>query len=174
MKAIEIRQWVHANICVRDMEKTIPFYEMLGFEKFADQIFGEGAGVWSGLGLDDKRRFRAVFMKIPGDRPVPFLDIIQFLDTPTSGRAYPALDNVGIGRLAFQVDDIHAAVAHLEANGVELVGPIAQYEIAPGVRPQGVEAQFVCFKDPDGTIIEYIQFAGDAQDVVNSAANVKG
>ncbi len=171
MKPIVIRQWVHANICVRDMEKTIPFYEMLGFEKFDDQIFAEGAGVWAGLGLDTNRRFRAVFMKIPGDQPVPFLDIIQFLDKPTAGSAYPALDNVGVGRLAFQIDNLEEAVAQLEANGVQLVGPISSYEVAPGVRPHGVDARFVCFKDPDGTIIEYVQFAGDAGDILSSAAN---
>jgi catechol 2,3-dioxygenase-like lactoylglutathione lyase family enzyme len=167
MKAITIRQWVHANICVRDMERSVPFYEMLGFEKFDDQIFGEGAGVWSGLGLKNNRRFRAVFMKIPGDRPVPFLDIIEFLDPPTAGKAYPTLDNVGIGRLAFEVEDIRAAAEHLAANGVEFVGPISPYESGPGIRPHGIEAQFLCFKDPDGTIIEYAQFAGDALDVLN-------
>ena len=45
MKSVQIRQMVHANINVRDMEKTVPFYEMLGFEKFADQIFGDLAGL---------------------------------------------------------------------------------------------------------------------------------
>ena len=166
MSAIRIEQMVHANICVRDMEKSVPFYEMLGFEKFADQIFGEGARTWRGLGLDDGRRFRAVFMKIPGERPVPFLDIIQFLDPPTAGEPYPTLHNVGIARLCFEVKDIEAAAAHLAANGVELVGPVTPYETAYGVRPQGVEAKFLCFKDPDGTILEYAQFAGDALDVV--------
>ena len=34
MTKIRIREWVHANICVRDLARTIPFYEMLGFEKF--------------------------------------------------------------------------------------------------------------------------------------------
>jgi catechol 2,3-dioxygenase-like lactoylglutathione lyase family enzyme len=166
MKAISISQMVHANICVRDMDKSVPFYEMLGFEKFADQIFGEGARTWHGLGLDGGRRFRAVFMKIPGDRPVPFLDIIQFLDPPTAGEPYPTLHNVGIGRLCFEVKDIRAAAEHLQANGVELVGPVTPYETAFGVRPQGVEAEFLCFKDPDGTILEYAQFAGDASDVL--------
>lgn len=163
----KIRQWVHANICVRDLDRSIPFYEMLGFEKFADQIFGEGAAVWRGLAVDG-RRFRAVFMKIPGDHPVPFLDIIQFLDPPTAGTAYPTLHNVGIGRLCFEVSDIDAAAEHLKANGVQLVGPVSPYEVAPGVRPEGVEARFLCFKDPDGTIMEYVQFAGDAHDVVNA------
>ena len=168
MKAIEIRQMVHANICVRDMDKTVPFYEMLGFEKFADQIFEPGAGVWAGLGLDNERRFRAVFMKIPGDKPVPFLDIIEFLDRPTTGEAYKTLDNVGIARLCFEVADIESVAAHLAAQGVSFVGPVSPYETAPGVRPSGVDAKFLCVRDPDGTVIEYAQFAHDALDVLRS------
>ena len=165
---VQIRQMVHANICVRDMERTIPFYEMLGFEKFADQIFGPGAGVWKGLGLDSDRRFRAVFMKIPGDKPVPFLDIIQFLDRPTAGAPYKALDNVGICRLCFEVADIDSVAKHLASKGVEFVGPVSPYEIAPGVPPSGVEAKFLCVRDPDGTVIEYAQFAQDALDVIRA------
>jgi catechol 2,3-dioxygenase-like lactoylglutathione lyase family enzyme len=166
MPAIEIRQMVHANICVRDMDRTVPFYEMLGFEKFADQIFEEGAGVWRGLGLESNRRFRAVFMKIPGDKPVPFLDIIQFLDQPTAGEAYKTLDNVGIVRLCFEVADIESVARHLAERGVEFVGPVSPYETAPGVKPSGVEAKFLCVRDPDGTVIEYAQFAQDALDVL--------
>lgn len=168
MTSIQIRQMVHANICVRDMEKTIPFYEMLGFEKFEDQIFGSGAGVWRGLGLDPDREFRAVFMKIPGDNPVPFLDIIQFLDPPTTGEAYATLDNVGIARLCFEVGAIESVAAHLEKNGVEFVGPVSPYETAPGVAPSGVEAKFLCVRDPDGIVIEYAQFAQDALDVIRA------
>ncbi len=159
---------VHANICVRDMEKTIPFYEMLGFEVFADQVFEPGAGVWRGLGLEEDRRFRAVFMKIPGDNPVPFLDIIQFLDRPTKGEAYRTLDNVGIARLCFEVADIESVAAYLEKNGVRFVGPVSPYETAPGVAPSGVEAKFLCVRDPDGTVIEYAQFAHDALDVIRT------
>ncbi|MGD9603453.1 MAG: VOC family protein [Gammaproteobacteria bacterium] len=168
MNQIRIRQMVHANICVRDMERSLPFYEMLGFEKFADQVFEPGAGVWRGLGLESNRRFRAVFMKIPGDHPVPFLDIIQFLDRPTTGEAYRTLDNVGIARLCFEVADIDAVARFLAERGVEFVGPVAPYETAPGVKPSGVEARFLCIRDPDGTVIEYAQFAQDALDVLRT------
>lgn len=170
MKSIQIRQMVHANICVRDMEKSIPFYEMLGFEKFADQRFGPGAGVWRGLGLETNRKFRAVFMKIPGDKPVPFLDLIHFLDPPTAGEAYKTLDNVGIARLCFEVEDIESVAAHLKEKGVEFVGPISPYETAPGMAPSGVEAKFLCVRDPDGTVIEYVQFAQDALDVIRASS----
>lgn len=168
MTAIRIRQMVHANICVRDMDITVPFYEMLGFEKFADQVFGPGAGVWRGLGLDTNRSFRAVFMKIPGEHPVPFLDIIQFLDRPTVGEAYRTLDNVGIVRLCFEVADLDEVAATLSARGVEFVGPVSPYETAPGVAPSGVEARFLCVRDPDGTVIEYAQFAQNALDVIRA------
>jgi catechol 2,3-dioxygenase-like lactoylglutathione lyase family enzyme len=151
------------------MERTVPFYEMLGFEKFADQLFEEGAGVWKGLGLESNRRFRAVFMKTAGDNnPVPFLDIIQFLDRPTAGEAYKTLDNVGIARLCFEVSDVESVAEHLAANGVEFVGPVSPYETAKGVRASGVDAKFLCVRDPDGTVIEYAQFAHDARDVLGS------
>ncbi|MCC7121991.1 MAG: VOC family protein [Gammaproteobacteria bacterium] len=168
MKSVSIRQMVHANICVRDMDRTIPFYETLGFEKFADQIFEPGAGVWRGLGLDTNRRFRAVFMKMP-DLPVPFLDLIQFLDRPTVGEPYPTLDHAGIARLCFEVADLDAVASFLAARGVSFVGPVSPYETAPGVRPSGVEARFLCVRDPDGTVIEYAQFAHDALDVINAS-----
>lgn len=158
MTKIVVKEWVHANICVRDMDRSIPFYEMLGFEKFEENIFEESAEVWRGLGLEGGRRFRAVFMKIPGDRPRPFLDIIQFLDPPTVGDAYPSLHNVGIGRLCFEVDDLEAVAKTLRSNGVAFVGPIARYETSRGSAPHGIDCQFLCFKDPDGTILEYIQF----------------
>src|SRR5260370_39434628 len=57
MNRIRIREWVHANICVRNLARTVPFYEMLGFEKFDDNFFEQGSGGWEGLGIPDGRRF---------------------------------------------------------------------------------------------------------------------
>ena len=107
-------------------------------------------------------------MKIPDDNPVPFLDIIQFLDRPTAGEAYKTLDNVGIARLCFEVADIESVAKHLAANGVEFVGPVSPYETSKGIRPSGVEAKFLCIRDPDGAVIAYAQFAHDALDVLSS------
>lgn len=158
MSTIRIREWLHANICVRDLERSIAFYERLGFEKFDDNVFEQGAGVWAGLGLPEGKRFRAAFMRISGGRPRPFLDIIQFIDPPTTGEAYPTLHNIGIGRLCFEVDNLFEVAKVLEENKVPFVGPISRYETAKGVRSHGIDCLFLCFKDPDGTVLEYIQF----------------
>ena len=73
---------------------------------------------------------------------------------------------MGIARLRFEVADIDSVARHLESQGVTFVGPVSPYETAPGVRPSGVEARFLCVRDPDGTVIEYAQFAQDALDVI--------
>ncbi|WP_354698011.1 hypothetical protein DSM112329_03672 [Paraconexibacter sp. AEG42_29] len=166
MDSVSIKQMVHANICVRDLDRTIPFYEMLGFEVFSDMRFVEGSRTWPGLGLPEGREFRAVFMKIPGENPVPFLDIIEFRDPQPAGEPYATLHNIGICRLCFEVADIDATAAVLKANGVELVSEPAHYETALNEPADGVEARFLCFKDPDGTFLEYAQFAGQATDVL--------
>lgn len=163
--AIEIRQWIHANICVRDLTRSIAFYERLGFEAFHEQVFEDGAQTWAGLGLAGTGRMRAVFMRMRGGRKTPFLDLLQFLDPPTAGSAYPTLNHVGIGRLCFEVADLDAAEALLRASGVEFVGPVVPYESAPGVKCAGVDARFVCFRDPDGTVIEFAQFVRGNTDV---------
>ena len=48
--------------------------------------------------------------------------------------------------------DLEADVAELRAQGVEIVGEPAT--VVWGGRPS---SRFVCFKDPDGTVLELVQ-----------------
>ena len=153
----KIERMVHANICVRDMDTSVAFYEKVGFEKFFDAICEDG-DVWRGLAVDG-RRFRAVFMKIPGlaMSASPFLDIIQFLEPPTMGSAYPSLHHAGIARLCFEVHDIRKQATELEAKGIKLMSSVASFGSGD------VAVEFICFKDPDGTVIEFIEWTGAGQ-----------
>jgi catechol 2,3-dioxygenase-like lactoylglutathione lyase family enzyme len=154
-----IRRMIHANLCVADLDRTVAFYQSVGFERFHEQFVEAGADTWRGLGLEGGKRFRTAFMKLRGAQLAdgPFLDIIQFLDPPPAGAPYASLNHIGICRLAYEVDDLAAAVAEMSARGVEFVGPVVRNEIAPGVAPRGGDVSFVCFKDPDGNILEFIQ-----------------
>ncbi|MBL6750702.1 MAG: VOC family protein [Nevskia sp.] len=156
---IRIKRMVHANLCVADLDRTVAFYEAIGFERFAGHHVEAGADTWRGLGLADGRRFRTAFLKLRGAGFLdgPFLDVIQFLEPPTTGTPYPCLNHAGICRLAFEVEDLAAAVAELSAMGAELLGPVVRNEIAPGVAPRGGDVSFVCFKDPDGNVLEFMQ-----------------
>lgn len=139
----------HVNICVRDMERSIPFYEKLGFNKVNDFTLDDPS-VGVALGLD-ARKLRGVFMRLGDDENAPVLDLVQFLDPPPQGEPYATLNNIGICRIAFAVDDIDKTNADLQEMGVEFVAPLSKI-----TTPDGAEVGVVCFKDPDGTVLELI------------------
>lgn len=144
-----LQKLFHVNICVRDMERSISFYSSLGFKKVNDFILDD-PGVGDALGLKAKK-LRGVFMRLGDDANAPVLDLVQFIDPPTQGQPYPTLNNVGICRIAFTVDDIDKTYEELKAKKVEFVAPLKKVD-GPGGATIGV----VCFKDPDGTILELI------------------
>ena len=139
----------HVNICVRDMERSIRFYQQLGFNKVND-FTAEDPDIGDGLGVK-ANKIRGVFMRLGDDPTAPVLDLVQFIDPPTQGQPYSTLNNVGICRIAFAVKDIERAYADLKKMDVQFVAPLKTIA-GPGDRT----ASFVCFKDPDGTILELI------------------
>ena len=126
---------------------------MLGFEVISKGTIKDPQ-MFAALGLDGTR-LRGAFLRIPGrsTKVTPMIDMIQFIDPPPVGVPYPTLNHLGIGRLCFQVDDIEAAAARLQALGVELVGPVGELVSKGG----NMRSKVLCFRDPDGTILEYAE-----------------
>lgn len=139
----------HVNICVRDMERSIGFYERLGFKKVNDFTMDDPS-VGEALGLD-ARKLRGVFMRLGDDENAPVLDLVQFIDPPPQGEPYATLNNIGICRIAFAVDDIDKTTADLQEMNVDFVAPLKKI-----TTPDGAEIDVVCFKDPDGTVLELL------------------
>ncbi|MFT4581599.1 MAG: glyoxylase I family protein [Gammaproteobacteria bacterium] len=144
-------RFFHVNICVTDMERSIRFYERLGFKKVNDFMLGGGEpSIGAALGVEVKQ-LRGVFMRLGTERNSPMIDLVQFVDPPPEGKPYPSLNNVGICRVAFLVDDIDSVYRELQAQDVEFVRPLQKLE-----GPKGSTIGVVCFKDPDGTVLELI------------------
>ena len=131
------------------MERSIAFYEELGFKKVNDFVL-EGDDIGEALGVD-ARKIRGVFMRLGDDAEAPVLDLVQFQDPPPQGTPYATLNNIGICRIAFSVDDIDRTYAKLRDMKVEFVGPLKKIA---GVGDN--EVGVVCFKDPDGTVLELL------------------
>lgn len=144
-----LRRLFHVNICVSDMERSIRFYEQLGFNKVADMMLGGGEpGIGIALGVPTKA-LRGVFMRLGDDPYAPVIDLVQFIDPPHQGEPYSSLNNLGICRVAFLVDNIEVVCERLQAMEVEFVAPLHRYD-----GPHGTKIGVVCFKDPDGTVLE--------------------
>ena len=140
----------HINVTVRDLDRSIKFYEDLGFEA-VNVLTQEGTDIAADLGMR-VNKMRVAFMRLRDDPDYPVVDLLQFIDPPSQGEAYAALNNVGVGRIAFTVNDIDKAYEELNAKNVEFLSAIVRKDL--GDSKIGV----VCFKDPDGTVLELIQW----------------
>src|SRR5713101_7435221 len=136
-----LQRLFHVNICVRDMERSIRFYQDLGFTKVNDFTLDDSS-VGDALGLKAKK-LRGVFMRLGDDPDSPVLDLVQFIDPPPQGQPYATLNNIGICRIAFIVDDIDKTNQTLISKGVDIVAPLQRY-----AGPRGTTIGVMCFKDP--------------------------
>ena len=147
-----IQSIFHININCTNFERSLEFYQKLGFKIIRD--LGEGAmpKISPGLRLPVEARARAVLM-ILGDNPRSTrLDLIEWKDPKTEGPANSNLLHAGMARIALRTKTLRDDYADLKAKGIE-------FWTEPIMIPlkDGKEEGFVCCTDPDGTVIELIQ-----------------
>src|SRR5687767_15267012 len=113
-------------IVVDDLEATKAFFFELGMELESETTV-EGPSVDRLIGLQNVRA-TLVLMRTPDGHGRIELDKFH---TPVAIRTGPqkaSVNELGIRRIMFAVDDIDDVVARLLAHGAELVGEVVQYE----------------------------------------------
>ena len=138
----------HVGIVVDDLGAATEFFVQLGLE-----LQGEGSveGDWADriVGLEGVRAELAI-METPDGHGR--LELTKFHAPPgPAGDPRPPANAPGIRHLLFAVDDIDAAVADLQARGVELIGEVVRYE----------DSYRICYiRGPEGIIIELAERLG--------------
>jgi glyoxylase I family protein len=149
---MNLRSIYHININCTNLERSLEFYKALGFREVVD--FGEGGGeeLGRGLRMPAESRARARLLQIGEDPYCSHIDLIEWLKPRSDQRPYEKLNNLGIARVCFYSKDLEADVAELKRKGVKLFSePIT-------VRYKGGQSTVVCFEDPDGTVLELVQY----------------
>ena len=124
-------RYLHTMIRVKDLEATMTFFRLLGLEEIRR--------------IDnDKGRFTLVFMAPPGQEDTP----VELTYNWDGDDALPS-DSRHFGHLAYEVEDIYATCAHLQANGVTINRP-----------PRDGRMAFV--RSPDNVSVELLQM-GEAK-----------
>jgi lactoylglutathione lyase len=120
---------IHTCYRITDPERSVAFYEALGFEKRRElPIRDEAVNIFMGLPGDDDR-----------------LELTYNLEVPEGGYQL----GTGYGHIAVTVDDLDGALTELAGQGIEP-------ERAPyTVREGGPRLCFVA--DPDGYRVELIE-----------------
>lgn len=129
--AVRISGLAHVGVRVHDLERSVRFYALLGFEKTAGPIGPEPVAILS--------HPSGVELNLILNAPKPIEPNI-LMDV---SHKHP-----GITHFALLCDDILSAKARLEAAGIALSG---------GPMPLGPNAQAIFVRDPDRNVIELHQ-----------------
>jgi catechol 2,3-dioxygenase-like lactoylglutathione lyase family enzyme len=120
-----IQRMENVGIVVDDLAAATAFFLELGL-KLGGEATVEGDWVDRVVGLEGVRTDIAV-LATPDGRGA--LELMKFHNPPARAGDRDAPPNtLGIRRVALAVDDIDAAVAGLQARGVELLGEVVRYK----------------------------------------------
>jgi catechol 2,3-dioxygenase-like lactoylglutathione lyase family enzyme len=139
----------HPGITIKHVERSLRFYgDTLGIEHTVSQVSDQPylARVTGVPGCS----LKIGFARVEGD-DVP-LEFIEYVNPP-AGRAQIGFGIPGTPHLCWQVDNLDSAYGRLVAGGVTLCG-------APHTLVDGPwrEARGVFLRDPDGLLVELIEF----------------
>ena len=124
--------YLHTCYRIGDIDRSVAFYETLGFEEHRRMPIGDEA--------------TNVFMGLPGGDPVLELTYNHGVDSYDLGTGY--------NHIALAVEDLDGTLAGLAEKGIE--PEKAPYR--PGGRTEGPRIAFV--RDPDEYRIELIESTG--------------
>ena len=120
-----VRRFDHVGITVADLESVTAFFVGLGLE-VEGRTFVEGTFVDTVTGIPDSRSEIVMLRPPDGGTALELSSFVRPDHEPGSPEAMA--NELGLRNVAFEVDDVHAAVDELAANGYGLVGGVGEYE----------------------------------------------
>ena len=121
-----IQRFDHVGITVADLNAVTSFFVGLGLEIVGEPMFVEGEFLDTVIGIPDSRT-EIVMLRSPDGGTL--LELSSFVRPNHQPGSPTAMANeLGLRNLAFEVDDLQAAVDELASDGYPLVGDIGQYQ----------------------------------------------
>ena len=133
---------VHVNINCSDFDRSLRFYELLGFQKVIDVPPKNTPEVAAAVGMPPYTVKGALLILQNSKTPL-MIDLLEWQEPTDNRPPYPNLYHLGIARIALSTNDLDADVAFLKSEGVEFLSDPATVKIE-----NQPETRFICFKDP--------------------------
>lgn len=141
-------KYKHTNLIARDWERLARFYEdVFGCMRVPPER--HLSGLWLEKGTAVKgARLSGVHLALPGYQGrTPTLEVYQY--SRNEDKPAPAANREGFSHIAFEVEDVAAALDIIRQHGGRSLGEIASHEV-----PSVGLLTFVYATDPEGNIIE--------------------
>lgn len=143
---------VHVNVNCSDFDRSRAFYERLGFRLMVMIPERNTPEVAAAVGMPPYLVKGGLLVLENAAVPL-VIDLLEWKDPRDDDPPYPHLYHLGIARIALASSDLDGDMKRLQDEGVEFLSEPASVVLA-GDRPT---SRFVCFKDPDGTILELVE-----------------
>ena len=143
----------HVTIAVADAGPAIDFFALLGFrEEHVVAIDGGAPARYMGM---PAMKAQHITLVLEGADPRFEIQLLEFDPTPGNdpGLHPTNLRERGFNHLAFRVDDIDAATAHLVGNGVTMLSDEMDY----------ISRKLRLFEGPEGITLELVQWVESGQ-----------
>ena len=159
----DVHRFFHININCADFDRSVAFYEAIGFEIVVDfdnqpgprRSFGE-IGLGPILRLPETADARACLMALQvDDLSAMRLDLLEWTSPIEPAERRRSLAQPGVARICLKTFDADAVHDRLAALGYE-----------PYTRPTRIlmgpsNIRVFCCEDPDGVVIEFMEFLRD-------------
>ena len=137
----------HTSFTVSDLDRTVAFFtDALGFELLSKAPWDPQA-IENITGVKDGDVVIA-YIQGPGHR----LELIEYIGPDDRGSVFPSPCDVGFAHVAYDVDDIDAAVAAAARHDVRVIKDIHTIDAGPNTG-----RRVVYLRDPDGITVEFIE-----------------
>jgi catechol 2,3-dioxygenase-like lactoylglutathione lyase family enzyme len=148
-ETVPISRIFHFNINCSNLDRTLAFYQMLGYKVVLDFREGmESREMAEAFGLD-AADLKGVHIRLGDSEDATRIDLLEFKEPAPSGTPYPHLAHTGIARMCLKTTDIQKAYQILSGEGVQF--------LSEPKRLPGTNVSIVCFRDPDGTFLELLE-----------------
>lgn len=146
----------HINLNCTNFDRSLAFYKALGFEVQREFPPNGHWAVAKGLGVGD-HQVKGALLRL-GDAPDrTFLDLLEWMSPPSDTHAHPKLTDAGLVRIALWTTRYDEVLAGLRTMGVEFISEPVE------VNEEHIKMRFVCFRDPDGNVLELVERSWPAE-----------
>lgn len=140
----------HINIVVSDMDRSLQFYrDLLGLSVKIDKHIGS-PNFSKGAGLENVKA-RIVMLKANTENTL--IELFQYDQPKSPNIGTNPTNTIPLSHIAFKVKDVRTYYNALKSKGVEFIAE-------PQMLTDGV--WFCYFRDPDGALLELIEFPEDS------------
>jgi glyoxylase I family protein len=139
------------NVNCSNLERSLAFYQMVGFKLGARLRDGANAAIDRGFGLKHSYG-RGALLLLGGAPRLTRIQLIEWQRPPSRGKPYLKVNHLGLCRVVISTKDLDAEYARLLHNDVKFISEPQLLHTGAG------DARFACFYDPDGTVLELIEF----------------